>query len=164
MSDDTEGNVSCLEDRHRQKDLMDLVKGNGPWQWSILTVVLVCVIPHGSNNFSMTFIAPNVDHWCSRPPGTNISVQYWKEFALPPDDKQCSRYKFINISERSEGGNASRETISCDSWEYDDSIYSSTIVSQWNLVCDREWLISMSKSIFIAGIFLSSTLFAYLTD
>ncbi|GBM96463.1 Solute carrier family 22 member 5 [Araneus ventricosus] len=155
MSDDAERNVSCLEARHRQKDLMDLVKGNGPWQWSILIVALLCAIPDGSNNFSMTFIAPNVDHWCSRPPGTNISVQYWEEFALPPDDKQCSR---------SEGGNASRETIYCDSWEYDDSIYSSTIVSQWNLVCDREWLISMSKSIFIAGVFLSSTLFAYLSD
>ncbi|GBN50585.1 hypothetical protein AVEN_182442-1 [Araneus ventricosus] len=91
MSDDTEGNVSCFEDRHRQKDLMDLVKGNGPWQWSILIVALLCAIPDGSNNFSMTFIAPNVDHWCSRSPGTNISVQYWKEFVLPPDDKQCSR-------------------------------------------------------------------------
>ncbi|CAL1293372.1 unnamed protein product [Larinioides sclopetarius] len=163
---DTERKEPCLEARYCQKDLMDLVKGNGPWQWSILIMAIICAIPSGSNNFSMTFIAPNVDHWCGRPPGTNISVQNWKESSLPPHDKQCSRYKFINISESSEGdgGNASRETISCNSWEYDYSIYSSTIVSKWNLVCDREWLISMSKSIFIAGVFLSSTLFAYLTD
>ncbi|CAL1296783.1 unnamed protein product [Larinioides sclopetarius] len=79
-----------------------------------------------------------------------------------------SRYKFINVSLTSAAdfanNSAIRETVACDSWEYDTSIYNSTIVSQWNLVCDREWLVSMSKSIFVAGYVLSSTLFAYLTD
>ncbi|GBN65242.1 hypothetical protein AVEN_239322-1, partial [Araneus ventricosus] len=53
---------------------------------------------------------------------------------------------------------------SCDSWEYDDSIYASTILGKFNLVCDREWLISMSKSIFIAGYFVSNIIFGYLSD
>ncbi|GBO20296.1 Solute carrier family 22 member 7, partial [Araneus ventricosus] len=77
-------------------------------------------------------------------------------------------YRFINISLTSDGdleNNSSiRETVACDSWEYDRSIYTSTIVSQWNLVCDRGWLVSMSKSIFVTGYLLSSTLFAYFTD
>ncbi|GFT35489.1 organic cation transporter protein, partial [Nephila pilipes] len=34
----------------------------------------------------------------------------------------------------------------------------------WNLVCDREWFISLSKSIFIAGYMCSVTIFGYLAD
>ncbi|GBM87585.1 Solute carrier family 22 member 5 [Araneus ventricosus] len=166
MSHDAEREGS--ETSHKQKDLMDLVKGNGPWQWLAFSVILVCNIPDGGYNMSLTFMAPNVDHWCARPPDSNISVKEWKETALPSNDTQCSRYGFNNISASSDlsfdNTSANTGTATCDSWEYDDSTYTSTIVSQWNLVCDREWLISVSNYMFIAGSLLSSTLFAYLTD
>ncbi|XP_055946442.1 organic cation transporter-like protein isoform X2 [Argiope bruennichi] len=151
-----------------QKDLMELVNGNGPWQWMIFAMIFVVSIPDGSTNMSMTFFAPNLDYWCARPQGINLSVQEWKEVGLPPDDSKCSRYRFVNISHSSlaqlENNRFSNETTVCNSWEFDDSFYTSTIVSQWNLVCDREWLVSVSKSTFIIGYIFSSSIFAYLAD
>ncbi|KAF8771701.1 Organic cation transporter protein like [Argiope bruennichi] len=151
MAQGTEENGPHHETGHHQKDLMDLVKGNGPWQWMVCAVVLAVNFPDGANNMSIAFMAPNVDHWCARPPGINMTVEQWKEIALPPNDPHCSRYRYINISLASENSSSSRETVPCESWEYDHSIYASSIVSQWNLVCDRAWLVSVAKSIFAAG-------------
>ncbi|GBM57807.1 Organic cation transporter protein [Araneus ventricosus] len=152
----------------KEEDLMDLVGGDGPWQRWLFLVILLCPIPDASHNMSMSFFAPNIDYWCAQPPNINISIEQWKAVALPAEDQHCSRYKFINISDIHEESlyhNVSNSpTISCDSWEYDDSIYTSTVLGKFNLVCDREWLISMSKSIFIAGYFVSNIIFGYLSD
>ncbi|GBO31641.1 hypothetical protein AVEN_214278-1 [Araneus ventricosus] len=91
MTHDREQNESHPETSHQQKDLMDLVKGNGPWQWMVCAVVLAINFPDGANNMSMAFMAPNVEHWCARPPEYNMSLQKWKETALTPSDMQCSR-------------------------------------------------------------------------
>ncbi|GFR15254.1 organic cation transporter protein, partial [Trichonephila clavata] len=76
-------------------------------------------------------------------------------------------YKNINISFPIEENSTiirSEEVISCDAWEYDTSFYTSTVLSQWDLVCDREWLVSLSKSVFMAGTFVSNLLFGQLAD
>lgn len=43
------------------------------------------------------------------------------------------------------------ELIKCDSWEFDMSLIGKTIVSEWNLVCDRGFLASVVESCFLAG-------------
>ncbi|XP_055945527.1 organic cation transporter protein-like isoform X1 [Argiope bruennichi] len=150
-----------------KEDLMNLVRGEGPWQRRILLVCIGIFIPFSCHNLAMTFFAPNLDYWCARPPNSSLTVEEWKEMALPPNDKQCSRYKHWNISKmawNSFSVTMKNETVSCDSWEYDDSVYKSTVLGEWNLVCDREWFISLSKSIFIAGYMCSVTVFGYLAD
>ncbi|GIY89893.1 organic cation transporter protein [Caerostris extrusa] len=131
-------------------------------------MAIVCCFPDSSHNMVMSFYAPNLDHWCSRPADVNVSVEEWKTIALPPDDQSCSRYIFTNFShireERFKNISINRRTTPCTSWEYDDSVYKSTVLSQFNLVCEREWLTSMSKSVFIGGYFLSATLFGYMAD
>ncbi|GFQ73087.1 organic cation transporter-like protein, partial [Trichonephila clavata] len=78
-------------------------------------------------------------------------------------------YKFFNQSNiykgEIENNNVTNKEIeTCDSWEYDHSFYASTVVTEWNLVCDKEWLISMSKSIFVVGNIISATLLSYFAD
>ncbi|GIY46925.1 organic cation transporter protein [Caerostris darwini] len=151
-----------------QRDLMELVKGHGPWQWRMLTVVIISCMFEGLNNMAMVFFAPNLDHWCARPPDANISVEEWKKIAIPPGDQHCSMYKFFNVSdifeENLQNSSTNRETVTCSSWEYDDSTYQSTVLSEWDLVCHREWLVSLSKSVYIAGFFCSAVSFTYLAD
>ncbi|GFQ89812.1 hypothetical protein TNCT_699861, partial [Trichonephila clavata] len=148
---------------------MDLVKGEGPWQRWMFVIIFLYAIPDGSHNMVMAFFTPEVDHWCARPSNVNISVEKWKTVALPPNDKQCSRYKFFNQSNiykgEIENNNVTNKEIeTCDSWEYDHSFYASTVVTEWNLVCEKEWLISMSKSIFVVGNIISATLLSYFAD
>jgi len=49
-------------------------------------------------------------------------------------------------------------------WVYDDSIYSRNIVTQFDLVCSREWLVATSKSIFMIGIAFGAVTSGLLSD
>jgi len=53
-------------------------------------------------------------------------------------------------------------SISLRKYVYDDSVYSTTIVTQYDLVCERAWLVATSKSIlmfgFAVGVFSSGLL------
>ncbi|GBO13853.1 hypothetical protein AVEN_19757-1, partial [Araneus ventricosus] len=123
--------VSSLEAAHGKEDLMNLVRGEGPWQRKVLLVCIGIFIPFACHNLAMTFFAPNLDYWCSRPPNSNLTVEEWKEIGLPPDDRHCSRYALVKVSKRN-SLNVSREneTVACDSWEYDDSVYKSTVLGE----------------------------------
>ncbi|KAG8185669.1 hypothetical protein JTE90_008939 [Oedothorax gibbosus] len=148
-------------------DIFDLVGGDGLWQRCIFLVVLFIAIPSATHNLGMSFMAPNLDHWCARPEGSNWTVREWKELALPESDRKCSRYKDINVTfplDENYTITRSDDVISCDAWEYDNSFYTSTVVNQWDLVCDKEWLVSLSKSVFMAGLFFSNLIFGQLAD
>ncbi|CAL1299090.1 unnamed protein product [Larinioides sclopetarius] len=168
LLNDAEKNSQTEHTNEKADDLMDLVGGNGSWQKWIFLVILLCTVSDANQNMSMSFYAPNIDHWCARPSDINISVEQWKAVALPPDDQHCSKYKFINITNIHEVSlylnTSDNPVITCDSWEYDDSVFTSTVLGKFNLVCNREWLISMSKSIFIAGYIAANTIFGYLSD
>ncbi|GFS73223.1 uncharacterized protein NPIL_426831, partial [Nephila pilipes] len=130
---DMEKDSSSPKTAEKKEDIMDLVRGEGPWQRKILLVIMVIAVPLASHNLAMSFYAPNLDHWCARPPDSNLSVKEWKDLALPPKDQHCSRYKVINFTHQGKDyfdNSTIRETISCDSWEYDDSIYISSVLSE----------------------------------
>ncbi|XP_074651203.1 organic cation transporter protein-like isoform X2 [Tubulanus polymorphus] len=55
-------------------------------------------------------------------------------------------------------------TESCtDGWTYDSTI-GSTIVTEWNLVCDRNYFVETSQSLFVAGVLLGALVFPALSD
>ncbi|XP_014203882.1 organic cation transporter protein isoform X2 [Copidosoma floridanum] len=65
---------------------------------------------------------------------------------------QCTRY----------AGDGS--LASCDDYVYDTSMYRSTTTSEWDLVCDKDWLRAMGDSVFMIGVMLGSTIFGALSD
>lgn len=53
---------------------------------------------------------------------------------------------------------------SCSSMEYNTGPWISTIIEEWNLVCQRGWLISLSQSLYMSGFIASFLIFGYLSD
>ncbi|KAM9316899.1 solute carrier family 22 member 7 [Gastrophryne carolinensis] len=49
-------------------------------------------------------------------------------------------------------------------WEYDRSTFSSTTVTQWDLVCDRKWMNQAAATTFFIGLTLGSLICGFLSD
>ena len=76
----------------RKLDITEFTGGDKLWQRSIFLIIFLMNVPVGYHTLSVSFLAPNLDHWCARPPEFfNISADDWRILAIPPDDPQCSR-------------------------------------------------------------------------
>jgi len=52
----------------------------------------------------------------------------------------------------------------CESYEYDTSLFTSTVVSDFNLVCDRDFIRTLSKTIYMMGMLVGSFVFGWFGD
>lgn len=52
----------------------------------------------------------------------------------------------------------------CTKYEYDHSVFKETIVSEWDLICGREWLKNLTQTIFMLGILVGNMCFGHLSD
>ncbi|XP_078516574.1 solute carrier family 22 member 6-A-like [Lissotriton helveticus] len=51
-----------------------------------------------------------------------------------------------------------------DGWTYDTSVFSSTIVTEWDLVCDWRTMRQVAQSIYMAGVLVGAIVFGSLSD
>lgn len=42
-------------------------------------------------------------------------------------------------------------------FEYDRSQFSSSIITEWNLVCDREWMANFSQMVLMIGVLIGNS-------
>ncbi|XP_055944010.1 organic cation transporter protein-like [Argiope bruennichi] len=156
------------------KDYTDIIGGHGWFQFSILIFCFFCAAPHCMHDFSITFFAPNIDYWCARPEEvleSNISAEKWKNSSIPvtknrnglDEYNHCTFYNSSIVNGSLYHRNDS-DAIRCNSWEYDHSSYKRTIIDEWDLVCDREWLVSMAKTVYMLGFLFGSVINGQLSD
>lgn len=126
-------------------DMFEVIGSFGPWQRRIFIIFFIINIAGMWQNLAMTFFAPHMDFRCAEPVSGDGNRTVF--------DNRCDA--------SADGENGS---VPCTKWEYDMSFYSQTIVSEWDLVCDREWLISLSKSVYMAGFLVSVFFFGQLSD
>ncbi|KAH7936528.1 hypothetical protein HPB49_000602 [Dermacentor silvarum] len=140
----------------------DLPFGVGVFQWSVLFSLSIgsCVYALHNDSFRMTAIV--MDHWCRRPARfVNISVAEWKLLAIPVDEN--GDYSRCTMRHPPENRSVA-SIVTCTSWEYDVDAYGNNIVSEWNLVCDRRWLIDLARIIYVAASVISMFLSGALAD
>ncbi|XP_033890073.1 organic cation/carnitine transporter 2-like isoform X1 [Acipenser ruthenus] len=138
----------------------------GLFQKTIFLLLSISTIPNGYVGMSMVFLADIPPHRCKLPylNGTGVYLNQ----SLPTQVingemiySRCSRYKWVNTS-RTEFLN---DTESClDGWEYSTERYTSTIVTEWNLVCEKDWKAPLSTSIFFVGVLVGCIASGHLSD
>ncbi|KAH9372851.1 hypothetical protein HPB48_009885 [Haemaphysalis longicornis] len=110
----------------------------------VLLLSFVRAFPNSWTTFAGPFVAPDVDHWCSKPDLPflgNWTEQQWKESALPVADKSGERGKENYESCRMfpiiwDGGNGTdvsfdnSTTVPCNSWTYNESLPGSSAVPE----------------------------------
>lgn len=61
-------------------------------------------------------------------------------------------------------GSSNNETCPCPNPEYDTSIFTNSIIMEWDLICDRKWLTSFTQTLFQLGTLLGSVFFGMASD
>ncbi|XP_069754326.1 organic cation/carnitine transporter 2-like isoform X2 [Narcine bancroftii] len=149
----------------------------GPFQKLIFLLLSFSIFPNGFCGLSIIFIGDVPDHRCSIPANLNLS-EAWMNRTIPlvpgddPHYSKCSRYRLdviVNLSETFPDPDlvnmSGVEQEPClDGWEYSREQYISTIVSEWDLVCNDVWKSPFSMSIFFAGVLTGSLISGQLSD
>ncbi|XP_041334066.1 solute carrier family 22 member 16 isoform X1 [Pyrgilauda ruficollis] len=78
---------------------------------------------------------------------------------------QCSRSKrevSLDLAYEYQGN---KSVFPCsDGFLYDDTKWKSTVVTQWDLVCDREWLAKLIQPMFMLGVLIGAVIFGDIAD
>ncbi|KAH8039036.1 hypothetical protein HPB51_004961 [Rhipicephalus microplus] len=162
--------------------------GYGPFQKRLFILLILSAFSLISQTSILTIVFGDVDHWCRRPRGSNISATEWKNIAIPLEAD--GRLSHCRIYERclplvdlnfpngmdsvmhaqldqlyNECLNAANDTrdVPCEEWDYDDSVADSTAVSTWNMVCHQRLIKTTIVALQYAGaviIVLTSGMYA----
>ncbi|XP_015992494.1 solute carrier family 22 member 16 [Rousettus aegyptiacus] len=143
----------------------------------------------GMHYLAAVFLTLHPKHTC-RPPGNvsqivfhNTSVwkldDIWTQFSIGRGDyivvqlydgdvwelTGCYRYRRENKSSLNYDYDGLKSSSPCvDGFIYDRSKWDNTVVTQWNLVCNREWFASLIQPTFMFGVLLGALAFGYLSD
>jgi len=152
---------------------LDRIGNWGKWQATKVAAFGLVGFFFGWQMLSMNLLLPEQDFWClnedcscpSEPSGSDLPS------GVPPlwfkDFKQESKASNGTKTNRTECPTVTEGEVSepwCARWDYDRSDWPETVVSQFNLVCDRDYLRSMSQSLYMAGIMIGSFVSGLLSD
>ncbi|XP_077978580.1 uncharacterized protein LOC144434013 [Glandiceps talaboti] len=124
-----------------------------------------------------TFYSASADHYCrvynnqtytDVSPVKNCTIPY----TMVGDDivwNKCKRYNVhVNASQEVSAEVCfprSNDTLSCDQgWVYDNTWYENTVVFEYDLVCDNDWMKQLSKSIVPLGNLIGVVVFGQISD
>ncbi|XP_006830894.1 PREDICTED: solute carrier family 22 member 9-like [Chrysochloris asiatica] len=103
----------------------------------------------------------------------NLTTEELLRVSIPmsPDQKpeQCRRFKqiqwqLLDLNESVANINELDTEPCLDGWIYDQSVFTSTIVTQWDLVCDSQSLKVLSQFLFMTGSMLGTPISGYFAD
>ncbi|CAH1802524.1 unnamed protein product, partial [Owenia fusiformis] len=163
----------------------------GKYQIIALLFASFSQIPSGFHNVNFVYIGAAQDHYCAPPTqlgAFNLTEAQIKALTIPIEVKdgnerysECEQYVMNYSAITSDdiqgltewlAGNGTRtesplnasKVESCETWVYDTSVYETTVVSEWNLICEKQALRATTQSIFMVGRFIGSYLCGYLAD
>ncbi|XP_054610757.1 solute carrier family 22 member 4-like [Dunckerocampus dactyliophorus] len=153
----------------------------GEWgRFQLMVFFMLCstILPNGLNSFSLVFVTDTPKHRCLVPE-VNLS-QAWKEAVIPIEEvngelerSQCRRYRLDVVRNLSDMGLvpgqdvnlSSLEQEDCvDGWSYSSERYQSTVVSEFDLVCNESWKQPFTSTVFFLGVLVGSFFSGVLSD
>ncbi|KAM4723066.1 solute carrier family 22 member 6-A-like [Rhinophrynus dorsalis] len=152
-------------------DLLQSIGGLGYFQVLNTAMLLFPMLLMACHNFLQNFSAAIPAHRCWLPSLDNDTMGYHQSDLLdlvPKDGDQkpmsCLRYKRPGHGMWT-NSTLWNDTEACkDGWVYDKSVFSSTIVTEWDLVCDLHKMRQIAQSIYMAGVLVGAVLLGSLSD
>ncbi|PIK43918.1 putative organic cation transporter protein-like [Apostichopus japonicus] len=154
----------------------------GPYQRRIYLLLSFPIFCSAWHLLVQVFLAGGSDHWCAESDWANTDCPFdWNTTAVECEEikkyasipvssdgsfSKCTKYNVSGLTFDSNGYDGSaNETIACDEgWIYDRSQYKTTIITDFDLVCDRKSLPEIAQAVNFAGIMVGSFVLGILAD
>ncbi|GLG96485.1 Organic cation transporter protein [Gryllus bimaculatus] len=146
----------------------------GRYQKRIYFLLCLPGIPVAFHKLVNVFIQASASHRCRLPfeaenatyhlPAHILNLSYPRDPGGENKWSSCERLDTNFSAEYWDIGKPANSSQLCDEWVFDTSLYHSSAVTEWNLVCDRAWLKATADAIFMLGDLLGSLVFGDLSD
>uniref|UniRef100_UPI0037E7E50A solute carrier family 22 member 7-like n=1 Tax=Semicossyphus pulcher TaxID=241346 RepID=UPI0037E7E50A len=158
------------------ENILEEINGFGPFQIVLLILLWTPRIVLPCHFLLNIFIAAEPAHHCditNLDDGglfENLTQEQRLAVSVPVREdgslKSCEMFaepQFQLLGNRS--NSTDMPTVQCQSgWVYDNSTFTSTLATEWDLVCDRKSLTKTTGTIFFFGVMLGAIAFGYLCD
>ncbi|XP_069395192.1 solute carrier family 22 member 7-like isoform X2 [Paralichthys olivaceus] len=164
-----------LQTRMKFENILEEINGFGPFQ--ILLIILLCspriVLPcHFLLNIFIGAVPPHHCDISGLDDGdlfTNLTREQRLVVSVPLRDdgapKSCEMFTEPRFHLLSNGSGAELPAVPCQSgWVYDNSTFTSTLATEWDLVCDRKSLTKATSTIFFLGVMMGAITTGFLCD
>ncbi|XP_069036367.1 solute carrier family 22 member 6 [Lepisosteus oculatus] len=139
-------------------DVLEQVGGTGRFQALHVVLLSAPMLLAASHNLLQNFAAAVPVHRCRAP--ANLS-----RLALDARGRPAPCHRFAPPRwNRSHNGSDPGLEACRDGWEYDLSEMSSTVITEWDLVCDLRSLKQMGQTIYMGGVLVGAGVFGSLSD
>lgn len=169
-------------------DILKSIGEFGPYQIRIYVMVCLIGVPVAMNQMAQVFLAARTEHWCAVEEWESDvdacadltedaylgCIHKYRNASIPikeDDDgkyySQCQKFDatYPNWDDEYYAGKETNDTIDCDEgWVYDQSEYTRTIRTDFDLVCDKDTLPDFAQSIFFLGVLIGSIFYGSLSD
>ncbi|XP_009458954.1 PREDICTED: solute carrier family 22 member 6-A-like [Nipponia nippon] len=151
--------------------LLEHVGGMGRFQVVSVLLLALPVLMMASHNLLQNFTAATSDHRCRlrwEANATGLDPRDLLRVSVPHGER-CRRFvtpQWWLLEVNASAPNSSwPETEPCrDGWTYDHSIFTSTIITEWDLVCSSRGLKQLAQSLYMAGVLAGGIVFGGLSD
>ncbi|XP_067010879.2 organic cation transporter protein [Anabrus simplex] len=152
-------------------DIFKYIGEFGPYQRRTLLLLSLPGIIVAFHRLAGVFLHAKVEHRCQLPfegPNSTYRIDEQSLNASYPRDGEkwssCEVFPLNYSNWYTDEEISVNGTIKCSSWVYDKSTYDSSIVSEFNLVCDNVWLRATADALFMLGDVLGALIFGDLSD
>ncbi|XP_006823306.1 organic cation transporter protein-like [Saccoglossus kowalevskii] len=155
------------------EDILQSIGGIGRFQKTQLFFVFIAIIPFTWITLSNTFFAAVSDYYCRvldnqtyehNSEIKNITIPYYYD----GDEivwESCLRYNLDDNTSSLFDVNDTDEYSQCDDgWVYEQTKFSHTFVTEFDLVCNKAWLKQLCKVTVAIGLFIGSLAYGQLSD
>ncbi|XP_049872459.1 organic cation transporter protein-like isoform X2 [Pectinophora gossypiella] len=139
----------------------------GRWQLLITFLLSMFSFPCTFHIYLPTFTARETKFWCQRPDNfSSLPLEDWINYSQPIDAcnvRVIPSYVTVE-SILNHTAPLLDSFVKCTDWDFDRSEVGNTIISEWDLVCDRASLTNLAEVVFLTGVGIGGVVGGWISD